>query len=282
MWSRLTWLAALVVVAAVGVLVWAFSPGAPKPAEGESIDGLVYASPGGVGLKIDLVVPRGEGPYPAIVCLHGGGWTTGSRKEMAQTMAVLGRRGFVAAAPDVRLAPKHRFPACLEDARAAVRWLRENASSYKVDPRRIGVMGLSTGGHLALLLAASTPGELQCVAGFSAPVDLASAEMHTPALLEHNLVPLLGAGPKEAPEAYRKASPIHYDLKGMPVVFLAHGSEDNLIPLAHAQKFRHQVGEAGGTVKLMVLEGEGHTWRGANLLRSIDRMLTFLDESLKR
>src|SRR5205809_962445 len=117
MWNRLTWLAALVVVALVGVLVWAFSPGAPPPpAESEAISDVVYACPGGSELRVDLVVPKGDGPFPAIVCLHGGGWTTGSRKEMTQTLAVLGRRGFVAAAPDVRLAPKHAFPACLDDA----------------------------------------------------------------------------------------------------------------------------------------------------------------------
>src|SRR5262249_31761737 len=128
----------------------------------------------------------------------------------------------------------------------------------------------------------TTPGEVQCVAGFSAPVDLASDQMQTQELLKHNLVPLLGGTPKEVPDAYRSASPLRYDLQGMPPVFLAHGSEANLVPLAHARMFREKVGAGGGTVKLMVLEGEGHTWRGANLLRSIDRMLTFLDESLKK
>jgi acetyl esterase/lipase len=282
MWNRLTWLAALLAVAVVGVLVWAFSPRAPESHEGDPVNDVVYYRPGADELKIDLVLPKGDGPFPAIVCLDGGGWTTGSRKHMSKTLAVMGRRGFVAAAPDVRLAPKYRYPACLDDAREAVRWLRANASKYKVDPKRIGVMGLSTGGHLALLLAATTPGEVQCVAGFSAPVDLASDQMQTPELLKHNLVPLLGGTPKEKPDAYRSASPLRYDLKGMPPVFLAHGSEDNLVPLAHARMFREKVGAAGGTVKLMVLEGEGHTWRGANLLRSIDRMLTFLDESLKK
>src|SRR5262245_42367930 len=99
MWNRLTWLAALLAVAVVGVLVWAFSPRAPESNEGDPVDDVVYSRPGGDDLKIDLVVPKGDGPFPAIICLDGGGWTSGSRKHMSQTLAVMGWRGFVAAAP---------------------------------------------------------------------------------------------------------------------------------------------------------------------------------------
>src|SRR5436309_2116114 len=72
---------------------------------------------------------------------------------MAQTMEVLARRGYVAVAPDYRLAPAHTFPAQVEDCKCAVRWLRAHAKEYRVDPDRIGVMGLAAGGHLACLLA---------------------------------------------------------------------------------------------------------------------------------
>ena len=91
-------------------------------------------------------------------------------------------------------------------------------------------MGLSTGGHLALLLAATNPADFQAVAAFSAPVDLTSADMHTPDLLENNLVPLMGGMPKEKEKAYRVASPLSYDLKGMPQVFVGTGGMGYMSP----------------------------------------------------
>ena len=94
-----------------------------------------------------------------MVCLHGGGWVSGDRKEMERTIDALARRGYVAIAPDYRLAPKHRFPACIEDCKAAVRWLRANAGKYHIDPNRIGVMGMGAGGHLACLLGVTTPSD---------------------------------------------------------------------------------------------------------------------------
>ncbi len=283
MMSRMVWVLALVAAAGAAVLVWAFNPSQTPatPREGQALTDVVFADVGGEELKLDACVPAGDGPFPAVLCLHGGGWTAGTRKQMTQTLAVLARRGFTAVAPQVRLAPKHPFPAALDDARAAAAWVRSRPE-LKADPKRVAVMGLSAGGHLALLLAATSPADFKAVAAFSAPVDLTDPAMHTPDLLAKNLVPLLGGTPAEKPDAYRAASPLSYDLTGMPPVFLAHGSDDRLVPLEHVRAFKEKVGAAGGTVRLLVLEGEGHTWRGMNLLRGIDQMLTFLDEKLKR
>src|SRR5829696_7667281 len=149
---RWLWLGGIAGLCGLGVVVWAFSPEAPRPPARHQ-DDLVFARPGDEVLRLDMALPgRGEGPFPAVVCLHGGGWTGGTRKQMAQTIDVLARRGFVAVSPDYRLAPKHRFPACVEDCKAAVRWLRANAGQYRIDPKRIGVVGLAAGGHLACLL----------------------------------------------------------------------------------------------------------------------------------
>ena len=278
MLNRMTWALALAAVAGVAVLVWAFGPAAPVgPAEGRPVADVEYSA----GLRMDLCVPPGDGPFPAVICLHGGGWTGGDRKQWTQTLAVLARRGFVAAAPQMRLAPKHSAADMLDDVRAAAAWLRSRPE-YKIDPKRVGVMGRSSGGHLALLAAATRPADFQAVAAFSAPVDLADPAMHAPDLLTKNLIPLLGGKPAERADAYRAASPLWYDLKGMPPVFLAHGSDDRLVPLAHVQAFKSKVGAADGRCHLIVMEGEGHAWRGANLLRGIDKILTFLDETLKK
>ncbi|MFO0842804.1 MAG: alpha/beta hydrolase fold domain-containing protein, partial [Gemmataceae bacterium] len=96
-------------LAGVACLVWAFvAAREPAPATRVEAD-VTFAQPAGATLRLDLTLPAaGDGPFPAVVCLHGGGWVGGSRKQMAQTLEVLARRGFVAAAPDYRLAPSHR------------------------------------------------------------------------------------------------------------------------------------------------------------------------------
>jgi acetyl esterase/lipase len=278
MLQRLVWFVALAVVAGVGVLVWAFNPPVEQP---RFEPDLTYTTAGGEELKLDLAVPPGDGPFPAVICLHGGGWVGGDRKQLTRTLGVLSRRGYVAIAPDYRLAPKHRFPACLDDCKAAVAWLRTNAAKYNVDPKRIGVTGLSAGGHLACMVAV-TGGEVQAVCAWSPPCDLTSEDLWTPATLTRNLVPLFGCGPKEDLERYRKASPLSQDVKGAPPMLLIVGSEDKTVPPTQAEEFAKKVNKAGGAARLLVMQGEGHTWEGSNLLKSIDEMLSFLDATLKK
>src|SRR5579871_4827242 len=110
--------------------------------------GIVFGKGGATELQLDLAMPQdGEGPFPAIVCIHAGGWVAGNRQQMKDTIEVFARRGYVAISPDYRVAPRDRFPAQIHDCKAAVRWLRANAEKYHVDPNRIGAFGASAGGH---------------------------------------------------------------------------------------------------------------------------------------
>src|SRR5262245_53335209 len=129
---RWLWLGGIVGLCGLGVVVWAFSPGQTARPPVRHQDDLVFAAVGDEALRLDMAMPaEGAGPFPAVVSLHGGGWTAGTRKQMAQTIDVLARRGYVAVSPDYRLAPKHRFPACIEDCKAVVRWLRANAGAHR-------------------------------------------------------------------------------------------------------------------------------------------------------
>src|SRR5205807_1312751 len=103
----------------------------------------------------------GAGPFPAVVCIHGGGWRAGSREQLSRPDKSLGERsfietvaghGYVAISISYRLAPAAKFPAQIEDCKAAGRWLRASAKKYRVDPKHIGAVGASAGGHLACLL----------------------------------------------------------------------------------------------------------------------------------
>src|SRR6476469_216257 len=107
-----------------------------------------YSNPDNQHLQVDLARPDGEGPYPAVVCIHGGGFRAGNRQSYDGLIKKLAKNGYVAITVEYRLAPKYPFPAAIYDVKAAVRWLRANATKYHVDPNRIGATGDSAGGHL--------------------------------------------------------------------------------------------------------------------------------------
>lgn len=112
-----------------------------------------YSKVGDRELLLDAFIPKLEGIHPAVLVVHGGAWRSGNRRQLRAYAIALAERGFVCFAIDYRLAPKHKFPAQIEDCRMAIRWIRENASQYKVNPDRLGAIGYSAGGHLVSLLA---------------------------------------------------------------------------------------------------------------------------------
>jgi acetyl esterase/lipase len=279
---RLAYLGGLGVLCGLGGLLWALgSAQEVKPKALHEAD-VVFTEVGGEKLLLDLARPSaGEGPFPAVICLHGGGWVSGSRKQFTQTINVLAKRGYVAIAPDYRLAPKHRWPACLEDCKASVRWLRENAERYRIAPERIGVVGLSAGGHLACMMGVSDE-QVHAVVSLAGPTDLTAEELWTKDVRTRNLEPLFGGPPESKRDELRLASPLHQSPRTYPLFLLMHGSADPAVPVKQAEAMAEKVRAAGGTARLVIWEGAGQTWAGDNLTRSIDQMLTFLDVSLKK
>ena len=108
----------------------------PTPTHG----GLVYSSPNGVDLALDLYLPEGDGPHPVVVWIHGGGWKNGSRNKPKNLF--LQKEGIAVASITYRLIPS-QWPSQLDDCRAAIRYLRQNADTYQLDPEAVGVMGSS-------------------------------------------------------------------------------------------------------------------------------------------
>jgi acetyl esterase/lipase len=121
---------------------------------------LVYGKGGDVELKLNLARPTSDtGSFPALIFLFGGGYHSGSKEHWRSDIKEAAKRGYVAVTIDYRLTnikengkTKYPFPAQIHDGKCAVRWLRANASKYKIDPNRIGVVGFSAGGNLALML----------------------------------------------------------------------------------------------------------------------------------
>ena len=186
---------------------------------------ITYARPGGNALKLDLARPKaGKGPWPAVVCIHGGGWVSGSRTGMVDPYARhLAIYGYVAVAPSYRLAPDHPFPAAVADVRNCVRWLRRHAREYDIDPDRIGATGLRPAATCLscwdCVRTRIALGRTMCRKRVNRP---AYRRWSTTSVRRHGRQRLAGSGrpqipgafPRrhvaERPEIYRQASPISY------------------------------------------------------------------------
>lgn len=254
---------------------------------GRVIKGLEFARPEGAApLLLDLHLPAEAqigGSSPAIVHFHGGGWRTGERSSLGPSVdgtginpiGALVAAGFVVASADYRLSGTAVFPAQLQDAKAAVRWLRTNAAAYGVDPDRIYAWGDSAGGHLASLVALTADANttaadrVAAVAAWYPPTDLvklgrqalpdAVASADDPGSRE---ALLLGAQPADAPEKAAAASPLSYVHRDAPPFFLAHGTADRFVPAAQSASLAEALEAAGAAVELLLIDGADHMWGG--------------------
>ena len=147
------WLAPLMLLWSATALNAQQSSPAVPPSSYVRIDGVQYAQGKSAPLLADLYVPKDPGLHPAIVYIHGGGWTGDSRIGWSRLIAPFAEHGYVGMAIDYDLSPSVRFPVALEESKEAVRWLRAHALQYHVDPKRIAVAGGSAGGELAALVA---------------------------------------------------------------------------------------------------------------------------------
>jgi len=215
----------------------------------------VYGEAGGVVLRGDLHVAEGLAvPAPAVLVVHGGSWSRGSRTRMSGIARRLAEAGFVAFSVDYRLAPAHPFPAALEDLRAAVRWMRTQGRRHGIDGDRIGAYGYSAGGHLVALLA--TTSEAASGAGRAAAGGAASAAVQAAVLGAaptdlRRLPPsravrrFLGGGRDEIPALYDEASPITHVHAAAPPFFIYHGRWDWIVDDSHALRFAAALAERG-------------------------------------
>jgi acetyl esterase/lipase len=257
---------------------------------------LVYGKGGDKELQLDLAMPKeGDGPFPVVVCIHGGGWRGGKRQDMSKTIEVLAGRGYVAVTPSYRLAPDAKFPCQIEDVKAAVRWLRANAKTYKIDPDHIGAIGFSAGAHLACLLGVTDKDDglegkggngdqssrVHCVISFFGPTDL-TREDWSKEIEDNILIPFLGGTIKDKPEQYKKASPVTYVKKNAPPFLFFHGDKDKIVGVEQSKILCDALKKAGGSAKVEVIEGEGHGWAGEKLKDSVEKMVAFLDANLKK
>jgi len=248
---------------------------------------VVYARPGGVALRANVYQPpREKGMLPAVLCVHGGAWVVGDRFQMAQIGERLAARGYVAVTIDYRHAPQFKFPAQIEDCRAALAWMRANATTYRIDPVRISAWGYSAGAQLATLLAleeASQPAAapaagssrtepLRAVVAGGTPCDFRQFPLDS-----HTLAYWLGGSRREKPAAYESASPARLVSPRSPPIFFYHGDTDQLIPLPPVTAMMKQLEADHVPTTLFIVRGCGHI-SAFFAPSALDQAIAFLDK----
>ncbi|PYJ75570.1 MAG: hypothetical protein DME69_14775 [Verrucomicrobia bacterium] len=262
---RYPWLALTLAAAVLGGQIAQPVMARRRPTEVASVAtlrDLVYERVNGAVLTLDLYCPeKVSGSLPVIVWIHTGGWSKG-RKERCPAVALV-QDGYAVASIDYRLTSTAPFPAQIEDCKAAVRWLRANASTYHLDPDHIGVWGHSAGGHLAALLGTSGgvrelegtgdnmsySSRVQAVCDVAGPSDLvrlyqeaSQSRGDKSGKVMYDVAALVGGSAEKNITTATAASPIHYVSKDDPPFLIIHGENDATIPVTHRQVSQEGLG----------------------------------------
>lgn len=246
-----------------------------------------FARPGGTSLTLDAFVPEGKGPFPTCILVHGGGFTKGTKTSFIKPLFdPLSEAGFTWFTINYRLAPTNRFPACIEDTEAAIRWVKAHAREYKVDVKRIAIIGESAGGHIVSFVGARAKGDtsVAAVVPFYAPHDLEFQVRHRNAL-GTSMEALLGLMKLDdhAWKALREASSTTYMHNGMPPYLLIHGTKDEQVPYEQSVRFQKQMQAIGNQCDLITIPDGVHGMGGWDKLGSDYRkqLIAWLRKTLK-
>lgn len=258
-------------------------------------EAIEYAVPDGTPLLLNMAAPReGAGPFPAVVCIHGGGFRAGKRESHDALCVKLAERGYVAATVSYRLAPDHQFPAAVHDVKAAVRWLRAHAAEYRIDPTRIGALGASAGGSLAQLLGvtahvprfegdggnADQPSDVACVVNIYGANDFTKSYGRSKDA--HVVLPLWFGGDLTTHRArHIEGSPLFWVTPAAAPTRCIHGTVDDHVALEQSQWIIDRLAAAAVPADLVVLEGAGHGFKGADAERAETAIFEFLNLHLK-
>lgn len=262
--------------------------------------------------RLDLYLPSsGNGPFPLIVWVHGGGWRTGDKVLAADAFQRrLLASGYALASVGYRLSGVAKWPAQIHDVKAAVRHLRANAGRYFVDTARVGAWGSSAGGHLVAVLGtsggvaalegsaignAAYSSRVRAVADWFGPTDfsqmdaqLAAVGCHPPGTIVYGLPnsqtsELLGAPIGTVPALVAQANPITHVTSDDPPFYIQHGTNDCVVPRGQSELLRTALVSAIGqsNVSFNLLSGAGHGGNAFQTNANVDAVIAFFDRTVK-
>ncbi len=236
---------------------------------------LVYSAPVGYRpLSLDLHRPD-RADAPLILFVHGGGWRLGDRRTFYPTMKGddpfdrIVAAGLAVASVDYRLSGEAIFPAQVDDVRAALSWLRENADRLGIDASRVVLWGESAGATIAALIALEPESGALGLVDWYGPADLVelARSLGQSDDTDSREAGWLGAAVSADEDRAREASPLHHVHPDAPPALIAHGLADVAVPHAQSERFADALTAAGVPVELTLVEGAGHLWQG-----DVDRM----------
>ena len=253
---------------------------------------IAYRRVGDDVLEADLYVPESVGPAPVLICAHGGSWKAGARRSYRYLGPFLAAAGYLVIAVDYRLVlgAKNRYPAAVDDVRAAIAYVRDHAVDLNADPARIGVVGDSAGGHLASLVGLTQPQDVKAIVGVYGIYDLAAQwEFDLSVRLGDNITQsFLGASLIADRRLYFEASPLsHVTTASNAVsVLLTWGTHDDVVAPEQSERFLRALKAAGFYVRTFI-QPAPHYWLsdpldepGSYSAAFASRLLRFLNERL--
>jgi acetyl esterase/lipase len=270
------------------------SGSAPRLPDGVTVTrNLEYGRAGDKILHLDLYLPeKSEKPFPLLIWIHGGAWRTGAKEGDVVPMLPLTAGGYAMASVEYRLSQEAAFPAQIYDCKAAVRWLRANASKYNLDPGRFAALGASAGGHLAALVGTSggvaalegnvndlkQSSRVQAVVDWYGPADLLQIGI-PPSDIKHNdpgspESQLIGGALLDNKDKAAQASPITYVSKETPPFLIMHGDADRSVPFNQSELLQAALQKAGVDSTLIPEKGIGHGFSGPQYLPPILKFLS--------
>ena len=261
---------------------------------------------------LDIYWPaEGNGPFPVILSVHGGAFMGGDKRDDQVTPMLAGlQRGYAVVAINYRMSGEAAFPALVQDIKAAIRWVRANATKFLLDPARIAAWGGSAGGYLALMAGATAnvpaledlalgsadqPCHVQAVVDWFGPTDFLKMDEQ---LAESGLAPapafahsganspeslLLGRQITEVPELVHAANPENYLHASAPPFFIQHGDRDDVVPHQQSVNFAAKARVVLGREKVVfeLLPGARHADHAFATPQNIQKVLDFLDQTLR-
>lgn len=259
--------------------------------------------------KLDLYLPdEGDGPFPVIVHVHGGAFAVGDKADIqVEPWFSALRQGFAVASVNYRLSGEALFPAALIDLKAAVRWLKAHAGTYRLDADHLAACGGSAGGHLSLMLGltANRPEledlslgwadhscAVQAVVDWFGPTDFLQMDDQLRATglgpCDHNEPDspeskYLGMTITLIPERVALSNPLTYIHEAIPPLLIQHGDRDHLVPSGQSEIFYQAILQRNGSasVTFEILDGADHADPMFNTPENMDRVLRFLSQHLK-
>jgi pectinesterase len=225
-----------------------------------------YGEAAGEQLLLDAHVPAGQGPYPVLIMVHGGGWSAGDKETDIVPVLARAVTNFTWFTINYRLAPTNRWPACFEDEQTAIRWVKKHAAEYRGDPDRIAIIGYSAGGHLATLAGTLTniDTRVQAVAGFAPPTEIAFDAKRRGSIDKWlSMKWLLGSDSLDATTlaTMEEISPVNHLQPGLPPYLLVQGSADTTVPFNQTKDFADRLKAAGVSCDLITIQGGPHRIR---------------------